>query len=110
MAVSVAVWAEVTAETLAVKAALVTLAGTVTEAGRVTAGSLLDKLTLRPPLGAAALSVTVQASVPDPVMDNWLQVSALGVTSAVAEVLLPAVPFNLTIAVGVLGELVAMVS
>ena len=86
------------------------MAATVTETGKETAASVLERLTLRPPLGAAALRVTVQESVPDPVIDAWLQVSALGVVDAVAEVFLPPVPLSLIIAVGVTVESVAMVS
>ena len=56
---------------------LVALAGTVTEAGTVAAGLLLDRLTVSPPDGAAMFSVTVQASVPAPVMDAPEQESAL---------------------------------
>ena len=66
-----------TDDTVAVNPILVAFAGTSTAAGTVTASLLLVKLTLKPPLGAAALSVTVQASVPDPVMDALLQESAL---------------------------------
>jgi hypothetical protein len=52
-------------------------------AGTVTAVLLLERLTVSPPLGAAALSVTVQASLTDPVMDVLLQENALkGVTPA----------------------------
>ena len=69
------VCAVVTDPTVAVKAALVALAGTVTEAGTVTATLLLDRLTAKPPAGAAAVNVTVQASVPDPVKDDVLQVN-----------------------------------
>ncbi len=60
----VTVEAEATAETVAEKfavdapAAIVTLAGTVTEA------ELLESAMLSPPVGAAVVSVTVQASVP----------------------------------------------
>ncbi len=77
LAVKVTVCAVVTEDTVAVNAALVAFAGTVTVAGTDTAALLLDKFTVRPPLGAAALSVTVQASVPDPVMDVLPQESAL---------------------------------
>jgi hypothetical protein len=73
VAVNVAVWAEVTAETVAVNDALDDPAATVTEAGWVTAESLLARLTANPPLGAAAESATVHASVPAPVMDPLLQ-------------------------------------
>lgn len=64
VAVNVAVWVVVTAVTVAEKAPLVDPAGTVTDAGTVTALLLLARVTANPPAGAAALSVTVQASVP----------------------------------------------
>lgn len=73
VAVSVAVWAEVTAATVAVKDAVDEPAATVTEAGTLTAELLLAKVTVNPPLGAAAVSATEHASVPDPVMDPVLQ-------------------------------------
>jgi hypothetical protein len=47
-----------------VNAAVVVPAGTVTDAGTVTEVLLLARVTANPPVGAAALSVTVQASVP----------------------------------------------
>ena len=50
------------------KLALLEPAGMVSEAGTVTAESLLDRFMVKPPLGAAALSPTVQLSVPAPVM------------------------------------------
>ena len=53
------------------------LAGTVTKAGTVTEALLLERFTVSPPLGAAPFSVTVQASVPDPAIDELAQVSAL---------------------------------
>jgi hypothetical protein len=77
LAISVTACAVATDEKVAVNAALVALAGTVTVVGTVTAVLLLDRLTLRPPLEAGALSVTVQASVPEPVSDELIQVSAL---------------------------------
>lgn len=55
-------------------AALVVPAGTVTDAGTVTALLLLDKLTTSPPVGAPTFSVTVQASVPAPVIELLVQV------------------------------------
>ena len=64
VAVTVAVCADETAATVAVKLAEVAPAATVTEAGTVTAELLLASVTARPPVGAAAVSVTVQASVP----------------------------------------------
>lgn len=77
-AVSVAVCTEVTEATVAVKAALVALPGTVMVAGTVTAALLLAKLTTSPPLGAAALSVTVQLSVLLPVIDALAQMTLMG--------------------------------
>ena len=64
VALRVAVVVVLTAATVAVKAALVALAATVTEAGTVTELLLLDRVTVCPPVPAAALSVTVQVSVP----------------------------------------------
>jgi hypothetical protein len=61
---SVAVVVVLTAATAAVKVALVAFAATVTEAGTVTELLLLARLTACPPAPAAALSVTVQASLP----------------------------------------------
>ena len=63
-AVSVAVVFDVTAATAALNPAVVDPAATVTEAGRVTDELLLDSVTTVPPAGAAAVSVTVHASVP----------------------------------------------
>jgi hypothetical protein len=96
LAVNVTACAVVTDETVAVNEALVALAATVTVAGTLTAALLLDRLTLSPPLGAAPLSVTVQASLPDPVMDALLQESALNPAAAAA---VP-VPLRLTSTVG----------
>jgi hypothetical protein len=75
LAVRVTVWAVVTEETVAVKAAVVEPAATVTEAGTVTDELLLARLTANPPLGAAALSATVQESVPAPVIDPLAQLN-----------------------------------
>ena len=72
-AVSVAVVADVTAETAALNAAVVAPAATVTEAGTATDALLLDKVTASPPAGAAALSVTVHASVDAPVSVRLVQ-------------------------------------
>jgi hypothetical protein len=68
-AVKVAVCDEVTDDTVAVKAALVALAGTVTVAGTVTAALLLARLTAIPPAGAAPVRFTLQASDPAPVIE-----------------------------------------
>ncbi len=75
VAVSVAVCAVVTDDTVALKPAVVAPAGTVTDPGTVTALLLLDKLTASPPVPAAAVNVTVQASVPVLVIDPLLQLS-----------------------------------
>jgi hypothetical protein len=77
VAVIVAVCVVLTAEIVAVNAALVAPAGTVTDAGTVTAELLLAKATVNPPLGAAAVRPTVQASVPAPVTEPLLQETAL---------------------------------
>jgi hypothetical protein len=95
LAVRVTACAVVTEDTVAVNPALVALAGTTTVAGTVTAALLLVSPTLKPPLPAAALSVTVQLSLPEPVIDALLQVSPLKVPAAAAPVpvkLITAVP------------------
>jgi len=77
VAVNVAVCVELTAAAVAVNVALVAFAKTVTVEGTVTAVLLLLKLTVAPPLGAAALSVTVQVSVVEPVSELLAQVKPL---------------------------------
>ena len=72
LAVRVTDCAVVTDDTVAVNPALVALAGTTTVAGTVTEALLLVRPTLTPPLPAAELSVTVQASLPAPVIDALL--------------------------------------
>jgi len=67
--VRVALWEEVEAETVALNAALVAPAGTVTDAGTETELLLLARLTTSPPARAGELRLTVQASVPDPVIE-----------------------------------------
>jgi hypothetical protein len=81
------------------------LAGTTTVAGTVTAALLLVSPTLKPPLPAAALSVTVQLSLPEPVIDALLQVSPLKVPAAAAPV-----PVKLITAVPLVDEVLWMVS
>jgi hypothetical protein len=66
-----------TEETLAVKLVLVAPDATVTVAGTITAELLLDRLTANPPFGAAPLSVTVQLSVPAPIIESLMQSNAL---------------------------------
>ncbi len=79
VAVRVPVWVELTAETVAEKLAVVALPATVTEAGTTTSVLELARVTVVPPLGAAPLSVTVHASVPEPVIDEFVQEKALRV-------------------------------
>jgi hypothetical protein len=68
---------DLTEETVAVKLAVVAPAATVTEAGTVTALLLLARLTAKPPLAAAAFRVTLQLTVPAPVTEPLVQLSAL---------------------------------
>jgi hypothetical protein len=84
LAVSVTACADVTEDTVAVNPALVAFAGTINVAGAVTAELLLARFTLTPPLPAAAVSVTVQLSLPDSVIDALLQESALNAAGAAA--------------------------
>jgi hypothetical protein len=58
-----------TAITVAENAPLVAFAGTVTVDGTVTAVLLLARFTIIPPEGAPPFSVTVQVSVPAPVIE-----------------------------------------
>jgi hypothetical protein len=69
---------------VAVKAAVVAWAATVTAAGTATIELLLERLTLTPPVGAAESSVTVQASVLEPAMYALSQETALKTGDAVA--------------------------
>jgi hypothetical protein len=92
LAVRVTDCALVTGATVAVNPALVAFAGMVTVAGTVTAALLLERLMLRPPLAAAEVSVTVHASVPDPVMELVPQVSVLNAAGAAVPV--PARPMT----------------
>jgi hypothetical protein len=100
LAVRVTACAVVTDDTLAVNPALVALAATVTVAGTVTAALLLARLTLKPPLPAAAVSVTVQLSLPAPVIDALLQERVLNVPCAAIPV-----PVRLIAAVAFVDEL-----
>jgi hypothetical protein len=77
VAVSATVCAVETAETAAEKPALVAPDATVTAAGTVTEEELLARFTVNPPLAAAAFRVTVQASVPAPVIDALVQEMAV---------------------------------
>ena len=105
LAVRVTACAVVTEDTVAVNPTLVALAGTTTVAGTVTAALLLVRPTLKPPLPAAALSVTVHASLPAPVIDALLQDNALNAAGTAVPV-----PVRLTTAVPLVDELLWMVS
>ena len=56
-------------------------AATLTLAGVVAFALLLDNVTVRPPVGAGPLTVTVQAAVPGEVTFEGVQVMPLGVTA-----------------------------
>ena len=73
----VAVCDELTDATAAVKLALVKDAAIVTEAGTVTAELLLAKVTASPPVGAAAVKLTVHASDPAPAIEGVLHDTVL---------------------------------
>jgi hypothetical protein len=90
---------------VAVNTALATPAGIVTVLGTVTVESLLDRFTVKPPLGAAAVRVTVQVSVPAPVMVPLLQDSALKAAGAAVPE-----PLRLITAELPVDELLAMAS
>ena len=101
LAVRVTVCAVLTEETVAVKLALLAPAATVTEAGTVTALLLLARFTTNPPLAAAVFSVTVQVSVPAPVIDPLLQLSPFSTGTPV--------PLRLTKVEAPVDELLVMV-
>jgi hypothetical protein len=75
LAVRVTVCDAVTAETAAANGALAAPEGMVTDAGIATAVLLLARFTTTPVEGAAAVSVTVQLSVPGPVIDELVQLT-----------------------------------
>jgi hypothetical protein len=95
----------VTDATVAVNPALVAFDGMVTEAGKVTALLLLERLTLNPLFGAAELIVTVQASVPEPVIEALLQDNELRVGVGAVPV-----PFRLITVEGLDEELLEIAS
>ena len=87
---------------MAVKPLVVAPAVTVTLAGTVTLALLLDSPTLAPPVGAAALSVTVQLEVPGETTLDGLQLTLLTAAGGVAlsaKVCDP--PFKLALSVAV---------
>ncbi len=105
LAVRVTVRAVLTDETVAVKLAVVAPAATVTVAGTVTDELLLARLTAKPPVGAAAFRVTVQLSVPAPVIEPLAQLNEERVTvcagaascRAKVSVTLPALAVRVTV-------------
>ena len=105
LAVRVTGCAVETDDTVAVNPALLALAGTTTVAGTVTAALLLVKDTLKPPLPAGPLNVTVQASLPAPVIDALVQDNALKVAATAVPV-----PVRPITAVPLVEELLWMVN
>jgi len=101
VAVSVTDCVLVTEAAFAVNTALVAVAGTVIEAGTVTALLLLLSETLRPPVGAEPERFTVHVSASAPVMEVLPHDSALTVGATVVPV-----PLRLTVAVGAVLEIV----
>jgi hypothetical protein len=83
-AVSVTVCEELTEETVALNAALVARAATITVPGTVTEALLLARLAVIPAAGAAPLSVTVQLSVAGPISEPLAQLKELKVGVLVA--------------------------
>jgi hypothetical protein len=109
LAVSIADWAELTAAAVAVKVALVALAGTVSDAGIVSAELLLERLTVNPLPGAGALRVTVHASVPVPENEVLVQVSPLSrMTGLNCNANVSEMPPALAVSVAVCVELTAV--
>jgi hypothetical protein len=100
-----AVVVDVTAVAVAVKNAPIPPAGTVTVAGTLNAVLLLDRFTVKPPAGATAVSVTVHASLPAPVIVALWQNRELSVPAAASPV-----PLRLTSAVPLVGAFVTIVS
>jgi hypothetical protein len=99
----VAVCAVITADAVAVKAAVVAPLAIATDAGRVTALLLLTRFTVSAPLGAAVVRLTVHASVVAPVRELLVQETALSATGAWP------VPLRLTVAVPPAVALLVMV-
>ena len=80
VAVSIAVCAALTADTVAVKLALLDPATTIADDGTATEVLLLDRFTAWPPVPAGLDTVTWQLSVPAPVIAPGEQLSALTFT------------------------------
>lgn len=107
VAVIFAVWLALTAAAFAANVVLVAPAATVTVDGTVSAGLLLAKETTKPPVGAAISVVTVQVSVPDPVICTLAQLNP--VSAAVWPDFVP-LPCSWTVRTGVVEVLVINVS
>jgi hypothetical protein len=105
LAVNMTAWADETAATVAEKLAVVAPASTLTDAGTVTAALLLDRLTVVPPLAAAALRVTVQESDAGPATELLVQLKALK-----ADALVAPVPLRLITAVPLVAESLEIVN
>jgi hypothetical protein len=69
LAVRVTICVAFDAATVAINGALAAPAGMVMLPGIVTAEELLERETNKPPVGAAAVSVRVQISLPEPVIE-----------------------------------------
>jgi hypothetical protein len=106
LAVIVAVCMLVTAETDASKLALEAPAATVTAAGTATAALLLANATVKPPVPAAPVNVTVQESDPAPVKALPTQLNPL---STDGFVMVP-VPLRFTTVAGAVSELLVSVN
>jgi hypothetical protein len=97
-----------TEDAIAVNPALVAPAGTVTADGTVIALLLLARLTGRPPLTAAAFTVTVQLSVADPIRALLVQLNELNDDVLVAP-LVALAPLRLITIVSLLDALLAII-
>lgn len=96
VAESVTLWLVVTVAAAAVKVAAVEPAATVTEDGTVRLPLPLLRVTVEPPAGAPALSVTVQFALPGVMIEAGLHPSELKLTAGVTLMLLP-VPLTLRV-------------
>ncbi len=93
-AVTVAVWADVTEEAVAVKDAPVDPAGTVTEAGTERLELLSERATTAPPEGAAPVSETEQVVEPGVAIVVGLQLKALRPLTICGPVTVPPLPLS----------------
>lgn len=91
-----------TVDAVAVNGALTEPPATVTVGGTAIALLLLPRLTVMPPLGAAAFKVTTQLSVPEPVIVPLLHASPVSTGTPV--------PLRLTTAAGFVEALLVIVN